>query len=479
LSSIGGHLKVVSAGAPAPVDPAREADRAALRRHGVGGTDHACYPPVERFAEYFDGHALEQAWADRSPLAALQPLSVQVAIPFCETQCLHCSRDTVIGPDDAAVDAYLDALGRELDLLVARLGPSRPFNQLQLTGGTPNYLRPAQLEQLVRRVLDRFQPAAQRDCFVEADPRRFGDDEIGMLADLGFNRLNLGLQEFHPQLQVAINRIQFEERTRAVMATARSAGFRSIAMQLSLGLPNQTRAIMASSLERLIALAPERIALTRYLHHPLRRPAQRAFLRDELPGDEACVDMMLDAAERLADAGYVRIGLDLFVRSDDDLALAARRGLLQRNAWGYSRLPEHDRVGLGLGAVSRVGQAYAQNHRRLEAYLDCLGQEQLPVMRGIELDRDDLARRAVISALLGRGEVSIESIEIAYLMSFAAHFADELEALAPMVDEGLVEISADWLSLTPRGRLVERAVCAVFDRYRVRGSEAGRRPRLA
>ncbi len=452
----------------------READlaRELLRQYGVGGTEYTAYPGVERFAEFFDGAALARAIATRAPLAALQPLSLDVRVPFCESQCVQCTRQTVVGRSRAAVEPYLTAMGRELDILEPLLGRSPTVSQMQLGGGTPNFLTAEQLEQLVRRVRECFNFAAQGDYLIEIDPSRFADEEIRAMASLGFNRMNLGLQDFHPKVQVAVNRIQFEDRTAAVMQTAKAAGFRSVGVELWYGLPTQTREAFSFSLQRLVDLNPDRISLLRYRHDPLRFPTQRAFRRDVLPDRAACVDMMLEARSRLGTAGYVDVGLDLFVRADEDLAIAMRRGRLQRNSWGYSSQTEHDRIGLGLGAISRIGHSYAQNLHALDAYHDRLEQGVLPVMRGIELSRDDLVRHAVIRALLGRGEISIESIEIAYLVNFRSHFADECQQLETMAKAGLLELTPEWITLTPDGRLVVRAVCAVFDRYRQTGSQA-------
>jgi oxygen-independent coproporphyrinogen-3 oxidase len=282
---------------------------------------------------------------------------------------------------------------------------------------------------------------------------------------LGFNRLSVGVQDFDPDVQAAVNREQSFEITRASIEAARAAGFQSINLDLIYGLPRQSTASFTVTLDRVLELQPDRIALYHYAHLPERFKPQRRIDTAALPSPQEKLTIMMDAIRRLRAAGYEYIGMDHFAKTDDDLARAQRQGRLHRNFQGYSTRPDTDLIGLGVSAISKVGPTYAQNVRTLDEYYETLRGGHLPVQRGIQLNADDLARRAVIMALMCHFEVAKEAIETSHLLKFDEYFAQELEELKPFEEAGLVECGPDWISVLPKGKLLVRALAMVFDRY--------------
>jgi oxygen-independent coproporphyrinogen-3 oxidase len=308
-----------------------------------------------------------------------------------------------------------------------------------------------------------FQPECE--CSIEVDPRQAEPGRMAFLAALGFNRVSVGVQDFDPEVQKAVRRVQAEATTRRVIDEARASGFRSVNLDLIYGLPKQTLDTFNVTLDKTLALDPDRIALYSYAHLPEAFKPQRRIQAADLPSAEAKLQILTLAIGRLARAGYLYIGMDHFAKPDDELAVAQRQGRLQRNFQGYSTHPESDLLGFGVSAIGRVGPTYYQNLRSLDEYYRALDDGRVPVWRGIELTQDDLLRRAIIQALTCHFRVSIESMEIAYLVDFRRYFAAELAALKPFADDGLVELGSDWITVTPKGRLLVRAVCMVFDRY--------------
>jgi oxygen-independent coproporphyrinogen-3 oxidase len=301
---------------------------------------------------------------------------------------------------------------------------------------------------------------------------------VRTLAQLGFNRMSCGVQDFDPQVQRAVNRIQPFETTRATIEAARANGFKSVNVDLIYGLPKQTRESFVRTLDLLLELSPDRVALYHYAHLPERFKPQRRIHAADLPAPAEKMHIMLDAIQRLSAAGYQFIGMDHFAKADDDLAKAQRQGRLHRNFQGYSTRPDCDLIGLGVSAISKIGPTYAQNVRELSEYYDRVNAGLLPTARGVLLDRDDLVRRAVIMALMCHFEVSKEAIATAHLIDFDRYFARELRELATFVDSGLVELTPEWISVTPRGKLLVRAIAMTFDRYLQQDERARRYSRV-
>jgi oxygen-independent coproporphyrinogen-3 oxidase len=322
-----------------------------------------------------------------------------------------------------------------------------------------------ELKDVVQRLRSRLAFGAAPEASIELDPRTVDADAIAALAAMGFNRMSLGVQDFDPEVQRRINRVQSEEETAAVLRAGRAHGFRSINVDLIYGLPKQTRSSVARTLERVIALAPDRIAFYNYAHLPTLFKSQRLIAEADLPAAETKLQMLGDAIARLTAAGYVHIGMDHFARPDDELAVAQRRGRLQRNFQGYSTHAEHDLVGLGASAIGMVGTSYYQNCRALNDYHRRLDAGELPILRGYAMSADDAVRRAVIQALMCHFQVCKETIRNAWLIDFDTYFAREAEELAAFEAEGLIERDPSWISVTPRGRLLIRSICMVFDSH--------------
>ena len=438
---------------------------ALIRRFDTPGPRYTSYPTADRFVEAFDAPAFAGWLGKRGDLCTPAPLSVYVHIPFCNTVCYYCACNKVITKDHGKAVEYLDALDREAGLIADTLSGVSAVEQLHIGGGSPTFLDNDQLRRLMAIVTRRFPLAANAEVGVEVDPRGTAPDKVRVLAELGFNRLSIGVQDFDPQVQKAINRIQSFEVTQQTIEAARAAGFRSINLDLIYGLPHQTRATFATTLDKVLVLSPERIALYHYAHLPERFKPQRRIDVIELPAPQEKLQIMLDAITRLTAAGYRYIGMDHFAKASDDLAQAQLHGRLHRNFQGYSTRPDCDLIGLGVSAISKIGPIYAQNVRELPEYYDRVNNGLGATARGLQLDRDDLVRRSVIMALMCHFEVSKEAIETAHLIKFDEYFRRELASLTPFVEAGLVQHDAEWLSVTPNGKLLVRAIAMNFDRY--------------
>jgi oxygen-independent coproporphyrinogen-3 oxidase len=440
-------------------------DPVLIRKYDVSGPRYTSYPTADRFVEAFGEAELRQWLARRNIGGFSQPLSVYVHVPFCDTVCYYCACNKVVTRDHGRSAKYIKYLARELALVGPLLGEERSVCQLHWGGGTPTFLSREEMSELMRALQRHFVCAPDSECSIEVDPRRLEAGTMQFLAGHGFNRISLGVQDFDPKVQKAVHRMQSEEETRRAIAEARASGFRSVNVDLIYGLPKQTLEGFNRTLDQVIALDPDRIALYAYAHLPRMFMPQRRIAEADLPSAEAKLQIMTLAIGRLTRAGYLYIGMDHFARPDDELAVAQGQGRLQRNFQGYSTKPEADMLGFGITAIGRLGPTYYQNVKSLDDYYAALDARRLPVARGVELTQDDLVRRAVIQALMCHFRVSLESIELSYLVNFRTYFAAEMAELKRLADEGLVEVQPDWIVVTPRGRLLVRAICMVFDRY--------------
>jgi oxygen-independent coproporphyrinogen-3 oxidase len=438
-----------------------------LRRYDVPGPRYTSYPTADRFVEAFGAGDYGQALAQRraGPAALATPLSLYVHIPFCESLCYYCACNKIVTRHKSRGADYLRYLAREVDLHAELLGRSQPVSQLHLGGGTPTFLSDAELGQLMAMLRRNFAFAPGAECSIEVDPRTVDAARLRALADLGFNRLSFGVQDFDADVQKAVHRVQPYEAVATLMQEARRIGFDSINMDLIYGLPRQTPESFARTLQQVSGLKPDRIALYGYAHLPERFKPQRRIIAIELPGAAAKVSMLSQALAAFLSAGYVYIGMDHFALPGDSLAVAKRQGRLHRNFQGYSTHADCDLVGLGVSAIGKVGATYSQNAKTLEEYCDHLDQGRLPVARGLALSRDDLARRAVIMALMCQGQVVFESIEAAWLLDFRSYFAAEMEQLRELQAQGMVIVDDTGVQVTARGWFFVRAVAMLFDRH--------------
>jgi oxygen-independent coproporphyrinogen III oxidase len=437
-----------------------------LQRFDIPGPRYTSYPTADRFVEAFGADDYIQALKQRrSGVAMALPLSLYVHIPFCESLCYYCACNKIITKHHSRAEEYLRYLSREIDLHVAHVGVGQAVSQLHLGGGSPTFLSDAELRELMAMLRRSFTLAPGGEYSIEIDPRTVDAERLATLAELGFNRLSFGVQDFDPAVQKAVHRIQPAEQVFSLMASARRLGFESVNVDLIYGLPMQTPESFDRTLAQVVELKPDRIALYAYAHLPERFKPQRRIITVELPNGASKVSMLSRSLSAFLDAGYVYVGMDHFALPDDALAIAKRQGRLHRNFQGYSTQPDCDLIALGVSSIGRVGATYSQNAKTLAEYYDLLDQGRLPVVRGLAVSRDDLVRRAVIMALMCQGRLQFESIDLAYLVDFKTYFAKELGALGDLAAQGLVEVSDAGIQVTADGWFFVRAIAMVFDRY--------------
>jgi len=438
-----------------------------LRRYDVAGPRYTSYPTADRFVDAFGEADYRQALIQRrasGPGAAL-PLSLYVHVPFCESLCYYCACNKIITRHHERATEYLRYLAREAQLHVDALGRGAAVSQLHLGGGSPTFLSDEELGDLMSMLRSHFSLVPGGEFSIEVDPRTVTAERLQALWSLGFNRLSFGVQDFDPAVQKAVHRVQPARQVFELVDAARGIGFESINVDLIYGLPMQTPESFTRTLAQVNELRPDRIALYGYAHLPERFKPQRRIHAAELPLAGAKLAMLASALNAFEQGGYVYVGMDHFALPEDPLAVAKRQGRLHRNFQGYSTQPDCDLIALGVSAIGKVGASYSQNAKTLDEYYDLLNHGHLPVVRGLALTRDDIVRRAVIMALMCQGEVQFESINLAHLIDFESYFATELDTLRGMQGEGLVQVSAGAVQVTPLGWYFVRGVAMVFDRY--------------
>jgi oxygen-independent coproporphyrinogen III oxidase len=421
---------------------------------------------------------LVDALVARDAASAPPPLSLYVHVPFCDTICFYCACNKITTRDHGRSAKYISYVAKEVGILSGLIDTGAPVTQLHWGGGTPTFLSAAEMKQLSRVLRENFAFASDAECSIEIDPRKVDAETVPLLAELGFNRMSLGVQDFDPDVQQAVNRIQSEEETRIVLDAGRANGFRSINVDLIYGLPRQRLVGFAATLRKVLDAAPDRIALYSYAHVPHLFKPQRRISEAELPSPDTKLAILELAIAMLTGAGYVYIGMDHFARPDDELAIAQREGKLHRNFQGYSTRADSDLLAFGISSIGKVGATYGQNVRTLDKYYDRLDANTLPCFRGWRLSADDLVRRDVIQALMCQFTLSFAYVERTHSIAFRDYFATELEALQPLSEDGLVEITPEAIVVTPRGRLLVRTVAMVFDRYLRMAQERARYSRV-
>jgi oxygen-independent coproporphyrinogen-3 oxidase len=436
-----------------------------VRRFDRSGPRYTSYPTADRFqprypAASYAGHLRRRAGADRPP-----PLSVYVHLPFCESLCYFCACNKIITQDHGKAAGYLDVLFAEMDLVGSMLGPDRHTVQLHLGGGTPTFLSAEELGALMRKLREHFAFTPDAELGIEIDPRTVTPETLVMLAGLGFNRTSFGVQDFNPEVQKAVNRIQPFEMVQGALLAARASGFRSINTDLIYGLPKQTLATFSTTLDQLIGLSPDRIALYNYAHLPERFKAQRLIRPEDLPSAETRLQIFLMSLQRLRDAGYVYIGLDHFAKPEDELNRARLNHSLHRNFQGYTTRAECDLVSFGISAIGKIGHAYVQNQHIRKPWAEAVLRGELPMSKGFDLSPEDRMRREVIMAIMCGVPIEFDAFEARHGVDFATHFAPELRQLAPHVDAGLLHLTTERLALPEKGRLFARASAMAFDQY--------------
>ena len=447
------------------IDQSIKFDLALINRYDKAGPRYTSYPTALELHEGFTDEDYRLHIAKSN--AAGGPLSLYFHIPFCDTVCFYCACNKIVTKNRAHAEPYLDNLCKEIAMLGELFDSNRVVNQLHWGGGTPTFLSYEQMKRLMTVTRQHFllKDDDSGEYSIEVDPRETNADTIKQLRELGFNRISIGLQDFDPAVQKAVNRLQSEEQTFSVLASARREGFRSTNIDLIYGLPLQTVDSFAITLDKILSVSPDRFSIFNYAHMPNRFKTQRQINDADMPSADAKLAILQMIGQKLIAAGYVYIGMDHFARPDDELAIAQREGKLHRNFQGYSTHSDCDLIGFGVTSIGRVGDAYIQNVKELNQYDELIKQHKLPVFKGVELNDDDKLRREVISQLICHFDLTFANIEQAFSINFSDYFANELMALMPMQSDGLLSLSSNGIKVLPAGRLLIRNICMVFDSY--------------
>jgi oxygen-independent coproporphyrinogen-3 oxidase len=441
-----------------------------IRRFDVNGPRYTSYPTADRFVDTFNAGQAGHWLGNRQNGAQRQALSLYFHIPFCNTICYYCACNKIITKDHGRSAKYLKYLAKELALQSSLLSKDGDADQVEVEqlhwgGGTPTFLAHDEMRQLMAATRRYFRLIEDGEYSIEVDPRKVDRATVELLGELGFNRMSVGVQDFDEDVQRAVNRIQSEEETFAVIEAARANGFKSISIDLIYGLPKQSVAGFDRTLDRVIAGSPDRLSIYNYAHLPTLFKPQRRILESDMPSADERLQILALAIRKLTDAGYVFIGMDHFAKPDDELAIAQRERRLHRNFQGYSTHSDCDMMSFGISSISKVGPSYYQNVKTLDEYYERLDQGQLPVYRGIELDADDILRRSIIQSLMCHFELSMDAVEAAHGIDFRSYFAPELDALQTQVQAGLVHIEERRIVVLPPGRMLVRAISMVFDKF--------------
>jgi len=440
-------------------------DAELIARYDQAGPRYTSYPTAVQFHDGFG--ADDYAGAARASNATGRPLSLYFHIPFCDTVCFYCACNKVATKDRTLAQPYLDRVYRELAMQSALFDRARVVEQLHWGGGTPTFISREQMSELMATTRRHFRllDDDSGEYSIEIDPREADPDSVRLLRNLGFNRMSLGVQDFDPRVQRAVNRIQTEAQTFAVLDAARANGFKSVSIDLIYGLPLQTVEGFAGTLDKIIAASPDRLSVFNYAHLPERFKPQRRIDAAQLPAPAEKLAILRMTGDKLAAAGYVYIGMDHFAKPDDELARAQRDGTLYRNFQGYSTHSNCDLIGIGITSIGMVGPTYAQNVKTLEEYYDRVDAGRLPLFKGLTLTRDDEIRRDVITRLICHFRLRFGDVERRWDIRFGDYFAAELGRLDRMVADELLRVGPEDIEVLPRGRFLIRNICMVFDAY--------------
>jgi oxygen-independent coproporphyrinogen-3 oxidase len=433
-----------------------------LEKYNRPGPRYTSYPTAPVWKDDFGPGDLEHYYQRAEERRT--PLSLYMHLPFCESLCLFCACNVSIQKDKRVAVPYLAALKKEIEHVAGRVSKSRTVSQFHWGGGTPSYLTPAQMEDLFLHTRERFTFAPDAEIGIEVDPRVTNRAHLETLRRLGFNRLSMGIQDFQPKVQETIHRVQPYEMTRDLIEIGRELGFESLNVDLIYGLPYQTAESFQNTIGQVLTLAPDRVAMFSYAHVPWLKKQQGSF-QAHLPEGKEKFRIFRAGLERFLDAGYLYIGMDHFARPGDELAIAQQNRTLHRNFQGYTTKAGADLYGMGVSAISSIGEAYAQNRKEVPAYQDTIASRGIATMRGYRLSQDDVIRRAVIGRLLCHTVIPKGEVEREFSISFDEYFAGEIERLEEPRAEGLVELAPGEIRVTPLGRIFIRNVAMVFDRY--------------
>ena len=446
-------------------------DEALIKRYNQSGPRYTSYPTAVQFTEGFGIKDYQQA-VERSNQSD-KALSLYFHIPFCDTVCFFCACNKVWTRDRSKAKPYLERLFKEIEMQSKLFDPSRKVDQLHWGGGTPTFINMEEMTQLMNKTRQHFNlhDDDSGEYSIEIDPREANRESVKLLRSLGFNRMSLGVQDFDEKVQKAVNRIQTQAETFEVLDAAHESGFMSVNVDLIYGLPHQTESGFIKTLDRVLEANPDRFSIFNYAHMPSMFPTQKKMNEADMPSPDAKLAILHAATQRLLEAGYVYIGMDHFAKPDDELAIAQRNETLYRNFQGYSTHAECDLVGMGATSISLINNTYAQNYKGLDEYYAAIDAGKLAVFRGVELNEDDELRRDVITRLISHFHLNFAKIDALWGIRFDEYFASELKALAPMVEDGLVEMTPTDIYVTAAGRLLIRNICMAFDAYLKQGTQ--------
>lgn len=436
-----------------------------IKKYDKSGPRYTSYPTAIQFTETFN----ETSYLEQVKLSNERntPLSLYFHIPFCDTVCFYCGCNKIITKNRNHAQPYLEAVYKELEMQGKLFKPTRIVKQLHWGGGTPTFISYEQMTELMQQTRKHFTllDDDSGEYSIELDPREVNSTSIDLLRKLGFNRISLGVQDFNPRVQKAVNRIQSYKETRDVIVAARKNNFHSISLDLIYGLPLQTVESFNETVDRVLALEPDRLSVFNYAHLPEMFKTQRQIKSEELPSAEEKLTILQSVTDKLIDAGYEFIGMDHFAKPSDELAIAQKERKLYRNFQGYSTHSDCDLVALGITSIGKVADSYSQNIKTIKEYTDVIESGHLPVFRGIALTQDDILRREVITQLICHFELKFKDIEKEFSINFADYFADELKQVKEMEADGLLVLSGDEINVLPEGKLLIRNICMVFDVY--------------
>lgn len=440
-----------------------------ISKYGLAGPRYTSYPTALQFHEGFDAEAyLRHVQRSNDDLIPL-PLSLYVHLPFCKTLCYYCACNKKVTRNASLAKSYLQHLDREIELQGELFDRDRQVIQLHFGGGTPTYYDDIELKHIIEKLSEHFflSRSSSREFSIEIDPRTVNEERVAYLADIGFNRVSMGIQDFDPAVQKAVNRIQDEEKTLNLIAAARDSGFNSVSVDLIYGLPLQTAKSFETTIDSVLTARPDRLSVYNYAHLPHLFRSQRMISSEDVPSPEVRLELLASTINKLVGAGYVYIGMDHFALPDDELTIAMKNGTLQRNFQGYSTCRATDLVGLGVSAIGKVGNSFVQNQKDIRDWQAMLDEDKLPVWRGISLSGEDKLRREVISSIMCQGKLSFEEIEQEFGIEFDDHFALELDSLKPLQADGLIDFNEQELEVSDEGLLLLRAIAMKFDEYLV------------
>jgi len=438
-----------------------------ITRYGLAGPRYTSYPTALQFHEGFDAEAYRRHVQSSNDDLIPRPLSLYVHLPFCKELCYYCACNKKVTRNTQRAEVYLQYLDKEIEMQGALFDKDRQVIQLHFGGGTPTYYDDMQLRHIIEKLSQNFllSRSASREFSIEIDPRTVDKERVAYLADIGFNRVSMGIQDFDPAVQLAVNRIQDEDKTLELIDVARKSGFNSVSVDLIYGLPLQTPKSFEKTIDSVLTARPNRLSVYNYAHLPHLFRAQRMISSDDVPTPETRLELLASTINKLVDAGYIYIGMDHFALPDDELSIAMKNGTLQRNFQGYSTCRSTDLVGMGVSAIGKVGNSFVQNRKDIREWQESIEAGKLPVWRGLGLSGEDRLRREVISAIMCQGHVRFADIERKFGIDFEDHFALELASLKPLEADGIVELTEGSIEVTPNGLLLLRVIAMKFDEY--------------